>query len=263
MTGNLDSALRTLLVEALPGLFGGASPPVSVSATLETFDVDPESADATAGEPRPDDRLDELPFDANQPAGPYTLSQPPYPGARRVWLVSGESQRFALRDEEIAWDKIDSRVFRLDLRRTRVLDGITTVRVLYAVTAVFTKLKAAQTVSVRLQSSNAARLSEAEALTIAVIQLNRQRLIDEARAFYENGDYSAAVEIKSLKLVKGAQLTENGASPVRLLTLHVNYELKAIRALAEDEGMPIQRILSPGRAPTPKHPIDIDVQVDV
>lgn len=262
MTGNLDAALRTLLAEALPGLFGGTSPLVSVSAAPETFDVDPDSADATAGEPRPDDRLDELAFDANQPAGPYTLSQPPYPGARRVWLVNSEGQRFILRDDEIAWDKHDSRVFRLNLRPTRVLDDITTVRVLYGVTAVFTKIKAAQTVSVRLQSTNPARLHEAEALTIAVIQLNRQRLTDEARALYEDGDYSAAVELKALKLAKGARLTE-GSNHIRLLTLHVDYELKAIRALAEDEGTPIQRILSPGRAPTPERPIDIDVQVDL
>jgi hypothetical protein len=262
MIGKLDAALRALLLEALPGLFGGATPPVSVSAVLETFDVDPDSADAVAGEPRPDDRLDELPYGVDQPNNQYTLTQSPYPGARRVWLVNGNAQRFALRDDEMTWDKHDGRLFRINPRPTRVLDNIVTVRVLYGVTAVYTKIKTASTIRVRLESSDHARLHEAEALTIAVIQLNRTRLINDGRGLYENGDYGAEIEIKSLKLVKGAYLNENNKH-VRLLTLQIEGELKAIRALADDEGTPIETIVSPGRTANSSRRVDIDPQVDL
>ena len=111
MTGNLDEALEELIVEALPGLFGGASPAVELEISSDLFEIDPASTDAAASEPRPDDRTDEFPFDPDNPAGPYTLSQPPYPGPRRVRLATDSGDRVALRESEVIWDEIDPRVF--------------------------------------------------------------------------------------------------------------------------------------------------------
>jgi hypothetical protein len=257
MSGNLDAALRALLIESLPGLLDGAPPPVGVNVVPEGFDADPDSADATAGEPRPEDRQDDLPFEAD-PSHIYSLSQPPYPGTRRLWLVQDDGLRFTLHKDEVRWDKFDSRLFRLTLRPNRSVEDVTGVRVLYGVTAIFTKMKLSQTLSVRLESDDAARLHQAEALAVAVIHLNQQRLLDAARALYEDGDYSAAVEVKSFRLAQGTRPTAN----VRFLSLHVEYELKASRALAEGEGTPIERILTPGRATSPDRRIDIDVQID-
>lgn len=258
MEGNLETALRTLVASALPGLFGGSAPAVALTVLGDVFDVDPDSLDATAGEPRPDDRTDQFTFNPAQPAGPYTLSQPPYPGPRRVWLTTSAGDRSALREQEIVWDALDSRVFSLDLRPNRELAGVDGVQVLYGVTAVFTKIKAAQTIAIQLKSADAARLRQAEALVVAVVQLQRQQLIDQSAALYEDGDYGARAEIKSLKLVHGAR----PADDTRLLTLLADVELKASRALDDQEGRPIRRIRTPGRPLDPNRPVDIDMDVE-
>ena len=66
MTGNLDEAIAALLKDALPGLLGGAQPPVTLSVQSDTFATDPNAADALASEARPDDFSDQFAFD---PAG--------------------------------------------------------------------------------------------------------------------------------------------------------------------------------------------------
>jgi hypothetical protein len=91
-----------------------------------------------------------------------------------------------------------------------------------------------------------------------VIQLNRQRLADEARTSYEDGDYGAIVEVKNVGLVRGTTPEDD----VRLLLLRAELELKASRALGEDEGMPIERILTPGRPLDPDRPIDVHIDVE-
>jgi hypothetical protein len=259
MAGNLAAAIITLLAGALPDLLGGPTPPVALAVAGDIFDVDPDSADATAGAPRPDDRVDTFAFDPATPAGPYTLAQPPYPGPRRVWLTTEAGDRFALRADEVVWDKVDSRILHLQLRLTRSLTGITGLRVLYGVTAIFTKLKGIETLTISLQSGEAAQLLEAEALAIAVLQLNREQLISQAAASYSGGDYGAAVDVKSLALLSGGR----PADDIRLLTLKAAFELKATRALADDEGIPIRRILTPGRTTPPDRPVDIVIDVDV
>jgi hypothetical protein len=241
MIGQLDEAIATLLKQALPGLLGGVTPAVSLSLATELFEIDPESADATAGEPRPDDRTDLLPFNAD-PNTIYQLSQSPYPGARRIWLRRGDSDRITLRPEEVQWDAIDSRKFSLMLRPTRDLTGITSVQILYGVTAVFTKIKLKQQLTITLQSNDSDRLEQSEALTVGVITLNRQTLIDSAQTQYSNGDYGTAIEIKSLHLLQGNRPSPN----TRQLLLTAQVELKATRTLRSDEGNPIERILSPG-----------------
>ena len=257
MTGGLPEALETLLTTSLPGLFGGGAVGLSVGGGLLEIDQE-QSADATASEPRPDDRVDDLGFDPEDPAGPYTLTQPPYPGPRRVWLVTGAADRLPLRSEEVVWDRTDARIFSLALRPQRDVSAVTAIRVLYGVTAVFTKVKAVQTLDLQLETSDAGLLERAESLVVAVIQLNRQRLADEARANYEDGDYGAIVEIKNVGLVRGTTPEDD----VRLLLMRAELELKASRALGEDEGAPIERILTPGRPPDPDRPIDVHIDVE-
>jgi hypothetical protein len=259
MTGNLDTVVKDLLQAALPGLFGGTDPPVKLTIFNVQFEVDPQSADAMASKPRPEDCTDDFPFDLNNPAGPYTLTQPPYPGPRRVYMTTDFlHDRIPLRDSEVLWDEVDSRKFSLALRPTRELANITGVQVLYGVTAVFSTIGAVQTLNVQLQSSEVVKLEHAEVLALGVIELNRQFLVDKAQATYEEGNYGAAIEIKHLKLVKGTSPNAD----TRLLTLQVDLELKANRALAEEEGKPIKRIRTPGRPVDPNRPINIDFEVE-
>lgn len=258
MTGNLDQAVRTLLQTALPGLFDGTPPPVALSVASQSFQIDPNSAEATAGEPRPDDRNDDFAFNAATPAGPYTLTQPPYPGPRRVRLTTDAGDRIPLTGAEVVWDVADPRVFSLDLRATRDVSAITGVQVLYGVTAVFTKIKLHETTTLILQSADAQRLIQAEALALSVIALNREPLVEAARALYEDGDYGAGVEVKNVHLVEGT----SPAADQRALVLKSEIELKASRALRSDEGAPIERILSPGRPVDPDRPVDVHIDVE-
>jgi hypothetical protein len=260
MIGDLPDALKTLLTESLPALFEGpAGGPVGLSVVGGPLLIDQEqSADATASEPRPEGRVDDLAFDPDSPAGPYTLTQPPYPGPRRVWLVSEAGARTPLRAEEVVWDRADGRNFSLALRPQRDVSAVTGVRVLYGVTAIYTSVKAAQTLEVLLNTSDASMLECAEALVVAVIQLNRQRLLDEARASYEDGEYEAKVEVKNLSVSSGTRPT--GES--RQLALQAEVELKAGRALREDEGAPIEHIRTPGRPADPNRPVDVHVDVE-
>jgi hypothetical protein len=260
VTGGLSEALEALLTGSLPSLFGddnGEAVGLTVVGGLLEIDQE-QSADATASEPRPDDRVDDLGFDPEDPGGPYTLTQPPYPGPRRVWLVTGSDGRLPLRPEEVVWDRTDTRNFSLALRPQRDVSAVTGIRVLYGVTAIYTKVKAVQTFDVRLATSDAGLLERAESLVVAVIQLNRQRLADEARSSYEEGDYGAIVELKNVGLVRGTTPEDD----VRLLLLRAELELKASRALGEDEGAPIERISTPGRPLDPDRPIDVHIDVE-
>jgi len=255
MIGNLPEALRTLLTGSLPTLFGGpASSTVNLTIGGGLLEIEQQDADATAGEPRPDDRKDNLTFDSE---GPYMLTQPPYPGPRRVWLVTGTGEHTPLRPEEVLWDRADARRFSLALRPQRNTSAVTGVRVLYGVTAIYTKIRAAQALDVQLKTPNANLLERTETLVVAVIQLNRQRLVDESRVSYKDGAYDAAVELKNLSLVQGTR----PAADTRLLTLRADLELRAGRALEEDEGVPIERIRTPGRPLDPNRPVDVNIDV--
>jgi hypothetical protein len=59
-------------------------------------------------------------------------------------------------------------------------------------------------------------------------------------------------------LVRGTGPEDN----TRLLLLRAELELKASRALGEDEGIPIERILTPGRPLDPARPIDVHIDVE-
>jgi hypothetical protein len=262
MIGNLDEAIRTLLTGALPSLLSGGPPgpppPVSLSIQDGVFTLDPSSNEAPTSEPRPDDRLDNFPFNPAAPPANFTLTQSPYPGPRRVRLTTSLGDRITLQTSEVIWDALDTRVFTLSLRPTHDLANVTGVQVLYGVTAVFTTLKALQTFTVTLQSDNAVQLEQAEALALGVMELNRQTLIDQSPANYASGDYGALVTVKSFKLAQGSSPAANQ----RQFSFEAEIELKASRALEEGEGAPITRIRTPGRPLDPDRPVDIFIDVE-
>jgi hypothetical protein len=257
MIGKLGEALRALITTALPELFSGPAA-VTLTISADLFEVDPKSADVMASEPRPEDRTDTLAFDPGNPAGPYSLTQSPYPGPRRVYLTTDDGDRIPLRDNEVVVDEVNSRTFTLALRPGRDVSVVNGVLVLYGITAVFTKLKVVQTLTVHLEAGEANKLNDAQALAVAVIELNRPQLIAAARGASEGGDYTADIELKSLKLRKGTA----PAATQRTLTLEAEIEMKARRALREDEGKPITSIRSPGRPADPGRPIDVDVELN-
>ena len=257
MPDPLADALRTLIVDALPGLCGGADPPLQVGVTSGALDLDPLDDEAGTTDPRPDDGFDELPFDPAHPLGPYQLSRPPYPGPRRVRLVTADGDRVALTDAEVTWDPTDAVRFSLRPRPDRDLTAVSGVEVRYGVVAVFTTVRATRTLDVLLALGDLALVAEAEALVVAVIELNRERLATDAQYGFTDGGYGAAVTVKRLRLT-GSTAPADGR---RLLTVLAQLELKASRALTADEGKPIERIRTPGRPLDPNRPIDVAIDV--
>lgn len=290
MTGNLDEAIVALLKESLPGLLGGAQPPVTVAVESDTFATDPNAGDAVAqgaqaSEARPDDFRDQFAFDpagivfdpqdpAYDPAAlpHFTLSKPPYPGPRRVRLVTGAGDRIALGEREVIWDEVDGRRFTLAPGRMRELAGVVAVQVLYGVIAVFTVVKFNQVLSVVLEAAGSAagsatgQLERCEALATGVIELNRQALLDASAATYDDGDYEACVKTNSFKLLEGnrpgGDPGSNSGANQRRLVYTAEVELKIMRALHDEEGRPIVRIRTPGRPVDPQRPVDIEIGVE-
>jgi hypothetical protein len=260
MSGELTDVLQALIVAALPGLCGGTSPPVQVGVVSSLLELDPHEGDPAAGDPRPDDQLDELSFDPAQPGGPYQLSQPPYPGPRQVRLVTAEGDRIPLLNGEVTWDATDPRRFTLQPRASRDLTDVSGVEAAYGVVSVFTKVRATRTLTVTLTAATAdtAPLRQAEALVVAVIELNRDRLATDAQGSYHDGDYGALTTVKQVRLTE----VTTPADGQRLLTVIAEMELKASRALGAQEGLPIVRIRTPGRPVNPSRPVDVQIDVE-
>ena len=271
MIGNLDAAITALLRGALPGLLDGTTPPVTLTVQSETFAADPNTAGAAASAPRPDDQTDEFAFDPAgivfDPAGAaydpaalprFTLSKPPYPGPRRVRLLTAAGDRIPLAEREVLWDAVDSRTFTLSLAPRRDLGGVNGVQVLYGVVAVFALLKFDQALAVVLEGNDAGPLAAGAALAAGVIELHRQELLDNSAAAYDAGDYRASVKATGLKLLGGGSPAANR----RDLHYQVEVELKITRSLREDEGRPIVRVRTPGRPLDPARPVDIEIGVE-
>jgi hypothetical protein len=258
MLGRLDETLRQLLVDSLPGLFGGGAAPVRFAVIDELFTLDPQSATAEAGEPRVDDQRDGFAFNPAAPAGPYTLTRPPLPGPRRYRLTTAFADRVPLHDDEVLLQADDPRVFRLQPRPDRDLTGFNGVEVLYGVTAVFVRLKGSLTFTAQLQSDNAARLEQAEALALAAVALNRRALVEGSLQTFADGDYSAAIALETLTLVR----TSAPSSTLRLLHYAAEVAVRGARALGADEGRPIERIRTPGQPVDPDKRVDIRIGVD-
>lgn len=257
MIGHLDEALIALLKGQLPTLFDGAPAQVQLAVESLIYEIDPASADAQASEPRSDDRTDDLPFDPASPAGPYLLTETPDPGPKRVRLRTSLGDHIALTDAEVRFDSDESRRFTLVLRPDRDVADTAGVQVLYGVTAVFTRLKYAQDLTLTLAADDASAADRAEALAVAVIALNRMQLIADAAEDLREANYGAGITVKSLHLVKGSATAE----AERQLVFRAEMELKATRGLGADEGKPIVRIRTAGRPVDPARPVDIVIDV--
>ncbi len=255
MTGNLRPALLALLEGALPSLFGGNAPAVKLSLLAGDFVLDVSSTDPEAGQARSDAATDSFAFDAALPQGPYRLTRPPDPSLRKVRLTTAVGDRIALQDSEVLFDALDARNFSLALRPTRNLAAVNGVLVLYGVTAVFATLKYVQQLKLRLVAADPAALDRAEALTMAVLALNRSALLNNTAKSELAHAYGAQMALKTLQFGGGDAPDDS----TRHILLRAEYELKAQRALADGEGAPIQRIRVPGSIST--RPLDIQPQV--
>ncbi|GAB3436804.1 hypothetical protein [Flindersiella endophytica] len=262
---SLRTALDELLRARLPGLLGGASPPVSLTVeraalTVETLPHSPADA-----EPRSHDGFDLLPLNAATPAGPFALTQPPALGPRRVWL-QGDLGRITLRDSEVSWSDTDPKQFTLDLAG-RDVTGSTHVGVRYSVIAVRTNLQAVQVVRIVLSGADAGALEGAEALVLAVLTLELTDVADASAAEYSDGDYSAIVTTEAIELTgtpapKEAEADDPDVNDDRVVEVKARLRLDVGRALHDDEGQPIERVSTPGQPVRPGHPVDVRIDVD-
>jgi len=248
----LQNAIVALLNGALPALYTG---PGAATATFpaESWTFDPLSADPVAGEPGPEDAVDDLPFNGESPGGPYTLTRPPYPGPKRVYLRSGAGELVPLSSPEVVWDPLDPTSFTLLLRPGRDLIGFNQVEILYGVLAAATRLKTLHKCTLQIAATDAATAEAALALSLAVLVLNRATLMEQGGFASNSGSYQAQGTLKTLKFSTGAAPT----TTTRTLDLEVQVDLRLERLLGETEGRPIAWILSPGKTAGSK-PIDID-----
>ena len=251
----LETAIVDLLKSALPALFTGAGA-ATASFPLNTWDFDPLSADPVAGQPGPEDAVDELPFNAAAPAGPYTLTRPPYPGPKRVYLHSAAGELVALGNTELVWNPANPAAFSLAPRPGRELSGFAHLQVLYGVVAAATRFKTKHKLALEIGGSTAAAAEQALALALAVLVLNRDTLMAQASSAWNSGNYQAKEVVKGLKFSSGS-----AAAPTsRSLLFEAEVELRVERLLGPDEGKPIRQILSPGKTPGSKS-VDIDPAV--
>lgn len=251
----LQTAITSLLQSSLPALFTGAGL-VQIAFDDDTWTFDPLSADAVAGEPGPGDATDLLAFDPNAPAGPYTLTRPPYPGPKRVYLRSPQGELVALSPREVIWNPANAASFTFQPRPGRDLTGFTELSVLYGIVTAGTQLKVLHKASLTLTSSDAAKAEQALALALAVLALNREALRGQGAFSFTSGGYQSEGTLKTLHFSGGTTIAD-----VRTLQISAELDLEVQRLLGPDEGKPIVQILSPGR-PAGGRPIDIDPAVE-
>ena len=258
MIGNLATAIRDLLTVSMPTLIGESEGQVAVQVRRPQYTVDPSSADALAGAPRPDDKRDVLLFNPAAPEGPYLLSQLPYPGPKRVYLENVSGERITLGTDEVVWDQVDPRQFTLQLKPYRDTTGLDQMTVLYGITGIFTAIKVANVVEVELTSTDPTNLLAAETLAVSIMQLNRDALQEDAASSISEGDYTVATNIKKLTIDRGSVFNDQTV----IIMAEAESEIKASRALHAGEGAVIERIASPGAVPDPDRPVQIDPVVE-
>lgn len=252
----LQSATDTLLKAELPSVFTGAGA-AALSFAGHTWEFDRASADPIAGEPGPQDAVDDLLFNPLAAAGPYLLTRPPYPGPKRVYLRSPGGELVALGHQEIVWNAADSRSFSLAPRAGRALAGFDRLRVLYGVVAAATKLKMLHRINLTVTAVDAAAAERAFSLALSTLTMNREALLAAGGFAWTADGYQVAGSVKSLSFATGSSPAANARS----LALTAEVDLLLERLLAADEGRPIARIFSPGHAAGTR-PVAIDPAVE-
>ena len=150
----LQNAIDTLLKSALSSLFTGAGA-AAATFSADAWDFDRLSADPIAGEPGPEDAVDELVFDPAAPAGPYVLTRPPYPGPKRVYLRSTSGELVALRHAEVVWNPADPASFLVVPAAGRALAGIDHLHVMYGVVAAATRIQSLHKLTMAITGADA------------------------------------------------------------------------------------------------------------
>jgi hypothetical protein len=252
----LETAIGSLLKSALPTLFTGAGA-ATAAFQNEAWDVDPLSADPVAGEPGPEDAVDDLPFNPALPLGPYTLTRTPYQGPKRVYLKSSAGELVALSPAEVVWNPLNASSFTLVLRPGRDASGFDHLRILYGVVSAATHLKTKHRVTLQLAASDEPTVEKVLALSLSVLAMNHGALMNQGGFAWMSPGYQAGGVIKTLKFVSGASPT----STTRTLDLIVEIDMRVERLLGVDEGKPIAWILSPGKLAGGKS-IDLDPAVE-
>lgn len=248
---SLRTALDDLLRARLPSLLGGATPAVSLAVERAALTVEALPRGAADAEPRPHDGFDLLPLNGT---GPYTLSRPPAAGPRRVWL-QGDNGRTTVTG--VTWNGAQ---FTLDLAG-RDLAGVTHVGVRYSVIAVGTNLSAVQVVRIVLSAADAGDLEAAEALVLAVLALELAAVSAASAAEYTDGDYSASVTTEEIEL-SGTPSLDVSDVDERVVEVKARLRFDVGRALHDDEGLPIDRVSTPGLPVRAGHPVDVRIDVD-
>jgi hypothetical protein len=247
----LENAIVALLKNAFPALFTGTTP-ATVTFPNDTWDFDPLSADPVAGEPGPEDAVDDLAFNPSTPAGPYTLTRPPYPGPKRVYLRSATGDLVALSNTEIIWDPLNAASFTFAPRPGREVSGFDHLEILYGVVAAATRLKTLHKLTLQITAADAGTVEQVLALSLSALALNRDSLMSQSGFSWNSGSYQAQGVVKTFKFSAGAATAAS-----RTLSLEVEVDLRVERILGENEGKPIVRILSEGQ-PVGTKTVDIE-----
>ena len=255
MLQKLQQAITDLLTTAFPALFTGAGA-VTLSYAADIWTFDAASVDPVAGEPGPEDAVDTLPFNPVAPAGPYTLTRPPYPGPRRVYLRSAAGDLAALLPSELSWNPPNGAEFSVQPRPGRDLANFNQLEMHYGVVAAGTRLKILHQLSLTLAAADTAKAEQALVLGLAALALNREALRAQAGFTYNTLGYQTQGSLKSLSLTSG----DSAAASGHRLVLTAEVDLRVQRLLGADEGKPITHILSPGKVVGAKS-IDIDPAV--
>ena len=240
----LEGAIVNLLNRELPSLFTGPGS-ASASFSAHTWDFDRLSVDPVAGEPGPEDAVDELAFDPATPAGPYALTRPPCPGPKRVYLRATSGELVALGNAEVVWDPADRASFSVVPAGGRSLSGFDHLHVMYGVVAAATRLKTLHKLTLQLAGADAGDTEQAFALALATLVLNRDTLLRAGGFAWAAGGYQVEGSVRTLKFSAGSA----PATSLRTLALEAELDLRLERLLEEGEGEAISRILSPDRTP--------------
>lgn len=243
----LQNAIDALLKSALPSLFTGAGA-AAATFSADSWDFDRLAADPIAGEPGPEDAVDELLFDPAAPAGPYALTRLPYPGPKRVYLRSTSGELVALRNTEVVWNVADAASFSVVPAAGRVLSGFDYLHVMYGVVAAGTRLKSLHKLALQITGADAESAERAFALSLAVLVMNREALQRSASFFWTAGGYQADGTLKTLRFASGA----SPGPTQRTLVLEVEVELRLERLVGDDDGRATEAIPLPGRSPGSK-----------
>ncbi|WP_291992484.1 hypothetical protein [Candidatus Accumulibacter sp. ACC003] len=222
----LENAIDALLKSALPSLFTGSGAAVA-TFSADHWDFDRLSADPIAGEAGPEDAIDELTFDAAAPAGPHSLTRPPYHGPKRVYLRSTSGELVALRGAEVVWDAADPAAFSVVPATGRVLSDYTHLHVMYGVVAAATRLKSLHRLNLQIAGADASSTEKAFALTLSVLVMNREALLRAAAFSWTAGGYQVDGSLKTLRFSSGAA----PAAAVRTLALEAEIDLRLERLL--------------------------------